>query len=135
MLSSRVNLRGFKEIHVIKLVSAAIALTLSTTAWLDADQETGKWGDQGDGTYRNPVIAADYSDPDPLRVGNDYYMVASTFEMSPGVSILHSIDMVNWESLGGAIPDVSQLGPNFNWDQTSRRGMKRVTGRLASPIT
>lgn len=35
-------------------------------------QPIGRWGDQGDGTFRNPVIAADYSDPDPLRVGDDY---------------------------------------------------------------
>jgi beta-xylosidase len=100
-----------------RIAIITVLLTFFTTAWLAAGQETGKWGDQGDGTYRNPVIAADYSDPDPLRVGNDYYMVASTFEMSPGVSVLHSRDLVNWESIGGAIPDVSQLGPNFNWDR------------------
>ena len=46
-------------------------------------------GDQGDETYRNPIIAADFSDPDPLRVGNDYYMVSSTFESSPGVTVLN----------------------------------------------
>ena len=92
-----------------------VLMIFSTMTCLAADQETGKWGDQGDGTYRNPVIAADYSDPDPIRVGDDYYMVASTFEMSPGVSVLHSKDLVNWNTIGGVIRDVSQLGPNFNW--------------------
>jgi beta-xylosidase len=105
-------------------IESSILITLlmawPMTGLLAADQETGKWGDQGDGTYRNPIIAADYSDPDPIRVGSDYYMVASTFELSPGVSLLHSKDLVNWESLGGAIPDVSQLGPDFNWDRMNR---------------
>jgi beta-xylosidase len=87
---------------------------------LIADQESGKWGDQGDGTYRNPIIAGDYSDPDIVRVGDDYYMVSTTFQLSPGVSILHSKDLVNWESLGGVIQDVSQLGPELNWDRMNR---------------
>ena len=65
-------------------------------------QQTGRWGDQGDGTFRNPVIAADYCDPDPLRVGDDYYLVSSTFESFPGVSILHSRDLVNWTTIGAA---------------------------------
>ena len=80
-------------------------------------QQTGKWGDQGDGTYRNPIIAGDYSDPDPIRVGDDYYMVTSTFQISPGVHVLHSRDLVNWETIGAVFSDVSKLGPNFNWDR------------------
>ena len=46
--------------------------------------------DQRDGTYRNPVLYADYSDPDVIRVGRDYYMVASSFNAVPGLPILHS---------------------------------------------
>ena len=67
------------------------------------------WGDQGDGTYRNPVINGDYSDPDVVRVGDDYYMVTSTFHMSPGATILHSKDLVNWEIIGHAFSDISQF--------------------------
>ena len=52
--------------------------------------------DNGDGTYRNPIIYADYSDPDVLRVGDDYYMVASSFTCAPGIPVLHSKDLVNW---------------------------------------
>ena len=48
--------------------------------------------DNGDGTYNNPIIHADYSDPDAIRVGNDYYMVASSFDAVPGLPILHSKD-------------------------------------------
>lgn len=53
--------------------------------------------DQGDGTYTNPIIHADYSDPDVIRVDNDYYMVASSFNCAPGIPLLHSNDLVNWE--------------------------------------
>ncbi len=59
--------------------------------------------DNGDGTFRNPVLHADYSDPDVIRVGNDYYMTASSFNCVPGLPILHSRDLVNWELTGHAL--------------------------------
>ncbi len=52
--------------------------------------------DNGDGTYKNPIINADYSDPDAIRVGTDFYMTASSFNAVPGLPILHSKDLVNW---------------------------------------
>lgn len=60
--------------------------------------------DQGDGTYKNPVLYADYSDPDACRVGDDFYMTASSFNCLPGLPILHSKDLVNWTLIGAAIP-------------------------------
>ena len=59
--------------------------------------------DQGNGKYRNPVLNADYSDPDVCRVGDDYYMTASSFNCVPGLPILHSKDLVNWKLIGHAI--------------------------------
>ena len=59
--------------------------------------------DNGDGTYKNPVINADYSDPDAIRVGDDYYMVSSSFTHIPGLPILHSKDLVNWKIVGHAL--------------------------------
>jgi beta-xylosidase len=59
--------------------------------------------DNGDGTYRNPVINADYSDPDAIRVGDDYYMISSSFSHMPGLPILHSKDLVNWSLIGYAL--------------------------------
>jgi beta-xylosidase len=59
--------------------------------------------DNGDGTYRNPIIHADYSDLDVVRVGKDYYMTASSFNCAPGLPILHSNDLVNWKLIGHAI--------------------------------
>lgn len=59
--------------------------------------------DNGDGTYKNPVINADYSDPDAIRVGDDYYMIASSFDAVPGLPILQSKDLVNWTIIGHAL--------------------------------
>ena len=59
--------------------------------------------DLGNGKYRNPVLNADYSDPDVCRVGDDYYMTASSFNCVPGLPILHSNDLVNWKLIGHAI--------------------------------
>ncbi|MFN4365720.1 glycoside hydrolase 43 family protein [Chryseobacterium hispalense] len=56
--------------------------------------------------YKNPIIFADYSDPDVIRVGNDYYMTASSFNEAPGLPILHSKDMVNWKLVNYAVEDV-----------------------------
>ncbi len=60
--------------------------------------------DNGDGTYKNPILHADYSDPDVVRVGADYYMTSSSFNCAPGLPILHSKDMVNWELVSYALP-------------------------------
>ena len=53
--------------------------------------------DQGDGTYRNPILYTDYSDPDVIRVGEDFFMIASSFCNTPAVPLLHSKDLVNWK--------------------------------------
>ena len=65
--------------------------------------------DNGDGTYKNPVLNADYSDPDAIRVGEDYYLVASSFDAVPGLPILHSKDLVNWTIIGHAMPRQTPL--------------------------
>ncbi len=96
-------------------------LWIIMAAWLPIHaQQTGKWGDQGDGTFRNPVIAADYSDPDPLRVGEDYYLVASTFESYPGVTILHSKDLVNWTTIGAALTDLTGVDSAYSAKRMDR---------------
>lgn len=59
-------------------------------------------GDNGDGTYSNPIIHADYSDLDAIRVGEDFYMTASSFNAVPGLPILHSKDLVNWRIINHA---------------------------------
>ena len=64
--------------------------------------------DQGDGTYKNPVLYADYSDPDVCRVGDDFYLTSSSFNCLPGLQILHSKDLVNWSIIGAAVPTTLQ---------------------------
>lgn len=60
--------------------------------------------DLGNGMYKNPVLYADYSDPDVVRVGTDYYLTSSSFSSVPGLQILHSKDLVNWTIIGTALP-------------------------------
>lgn len=73
--------------------------------------------DLGNGNYKNPVLYADYSDPDACRVGDDYYMTASSFNCIPGLPILHSKDLVNWTIIGYAIdrmPENASFGEGVN---------------------
>lgn len=72
--------------------------------------------DNGNGTYTNPIINADYSDPDVCVAGEDYYLTASSFNCIPGLPILHSKDLVNWEIVGHA---VKELEPKQEFDRPS----------------
>lgn len=60
----------------------------------------------GEGRYRNPILFADYSDPDCTRVGEDYFLTASSFNCTPGLPILHSKDLVNWSLIGHALTNL-----------------------------
>jgi len=82
----------------------------------------GKFGDQHDGTYVNPILPADFSDIDAIRVDDDFYAISSTMPFSPGMVILHSKDLVNWRIVGHAIEDLTQIGPEMNWDRMGRYG-------------
>jgi beta-xylosidase len=99
---------------LMKLYFAAFTILLSSTAFAQKKavapvvaepQYVSKvWvADLGNGTYKNPVLNADYSDPDAIRVGNDFYLVSSSFEDIPGLPILHSNDLVNWTIIGHAL--------------------------------
>ncbi|MDR2914541.1 MAG: glycoside hydrolase 43 family protein [Tannerella sp.] len=73
-------------------------ITLLSLLLINAAFMHSQWSpDNGDGTYTNPIIYADYSDPDVIRVGDDYWMIASSFTCMPGIPLLHSYDLVNWE--------------------------------------
>jgi len=65
--------------------------------------------DKGDGTFTNPVLYADYSDPDAIRVGDDFYLTASSFNSAPGLPILHSKDLVNWRIIAHALQAVPPM--------------------------
>ena len=88
-----------------------LILLIGAISWFigtNAQYKSHVWNpDLGNGTYKNPVINADYSDPDVCvggSDGEDYYMTASSFQCSPGLPILHSRDLVNWEIINYALP-------------------------------
>ncbi len=99
----------------LRLILAAALLPLAACAQYRSEV----WcPDQGDGTYKNPVINADYSDPDVCvgGSGEDYYLTASSFQCIPGLPILHSKDLVNWEIINYAL---KELEPREVFDKPS----------------
>lgn len=83
---------------------------------VSAQQESSSWNPDSGTHYVNPVINADYSDPDICRVGDDFYMTSSSFNCFPGLQILHSTDLVNWEIIGAALTDY----PGPGWPEESQ---------------
>jgi beta-xylosidase len=77
--------------------------------------------DNGDGTYTNPLIPADFPDPDVIRVGDAYYMVNTTMFVFPGVTILRSHDLVSWEYCSNAVPRFD-FGKCYDLDSCNRYG-------------
>lgn len=96
------------------------ALILTAVSAMAAEPDEAPWvADLGNGQYRNPVLAADYSDPDVTRVGDDFYLTASSFTNVPGLPILHSKDLVNWTLIGHALP---RLRPDAHFAIPRRGG-------------
>jgi xylan 1,4-beta-xylosidase len=81
----------------------ALALPLTGESWM---------ADNGNGTFTNPLFYDEFSDPDMIRVGEDYYLTGTTMHAMPGLPVLHSKDLVNWELLGYAF-DRLDLGSEF----------------------
>lgn len=82
-----------------------LLFSITASAQKENNYKSDVWvADNNDGTYTNPILYADYSDPDVIRVGDDYYMTASSFNAAPGLPILHSKDMVNWKLINHALP-------------------------------
>lgn len=96
-----------KQIKILLL-----SLLCSVQAMAQAPSQTWNPNLQGN-RYQNPIIDADYSDPDVCRVGNDYYMTASSFACFPGLQILHSTDLVNWSIVGAVLKDSYPVLPQY----------------------
>jgi len=112
------------------LLSLAIFLPSAQAQYSPTWGDWQSWGEQADGTFRNPVLPADFSDLDCIRVGNDYYAISSTMQFSPGMTILHSRDLVNWEIAGNAVSDLTQISPALGWQQMDRYGRGIWAGTL-----
>lgn len=99
-----------RSVNLIQLcIIAAIFLFNIAGSFADNHEKfvSEVWvADNGDGTYKNPIIHADYSDPDVCKAGDDYYMTSSSFNCAPGLPILHSKDLVNWELISYALPKI-----------------------------
>ena len=80
---------------MVKVLFSTLLFALSIQ--LSYAQQTGSWGDQGNGTYKNPILESNYPDNDVIRQGDTYYMMSSTNHFTPGMVILKSKDLVNWE--------------------------------------
>jgi beta-xylosidase len=101
--NSTINARFFQMRIICFALAAALAIPSAKTAAQESTVSNVWVSDLGNGRYRNPVLNADYSDPDACRVGDDFYMTASSFDAVPGLPILHSRDLVNWELIGHAL--------------------------------
>lgn len=109
---------------LLAFVAGLTSLTTATTACGQTLSRTWNPNLPG-GMYKNPIIDADYSDPDVCRVGNDYYMTASSFACFPGLQILHSTDLVNWSIVGTALKDHYPVLPEFaNGELDYRKGIQ-----------
>lgn len=91
---------------------------------------TGSWGDQGDGTYRNPILNADYPDVDIERVGDTYYLITSSMHYAPGMTIAESRDLVNWRLIGHVFEKLT-WHPRYHWDQMRGSAFGVWAGDLA----
>ncbi|HLP16225.1 MAG TPA: family 43 glycosylhydrolase, partial [Bacteroidota bacterium] len=93
-----------RKLHVFALLLCVIA----------APKAPGQsWtADNGNGTYTNPLFYDEFSDPDMIRVGDDFYLTGTTMHCVPGLPVLHSKDLVNWTLLGYVF-DKFQMGPEF----------------------
>jgi beta-xylosidase len=107
--------------HFIKNRDAAVFCMLFSLVAVDSLFAQQTHSDNGDGTYTNPVIAADFPDPDVILVDDTYYMVSTTMFVFPGVTVLKSHDLVNWEYCSNAVPRFD-FSPCYNLDGCDRYG-------------
>ena len=107
----RVRLLSFLSVFLVTASCRCFGMVVLAALGLHADVASAQttsnvslskvWvPDLGNGSYKNPVLYADYSDPDVVRVGSDFYLTSSSFNAVPGLQILHSKDLVNWTLIG-----------------------------------
>lgn len=107
-----------QKLQLLALITACLGPVLFTCS--DLLSEISGSGFQPDSTYsdsipqegigyQNPVIQGFYPDPSVCRVGNDFYLVTSSFEYFPGIPLFHSRDLVNWHQIGHCLTTANQL--------------------------
>lgn len=108
----------------MKKTIITMALMASCLASPALGQTTSWTADNGNGTYTNPLFYDEFSDPDILRVGDDYYLAGTTMHTVPGLVILHSRDLVNWENISYCFDRF-----DFDDDAFSLKNHKEVYGQ------
>ena len=104
----------------MKILLNAVCITLILSACTSKNSDSHKMqSDNGDGTFTNPVIAADFPDPDVILVDSVYYFVSTTMFIFPGVTILKSYDLVNWEYCSNAVTRFD-FSPCYDLDGCNR---------------
>jgi xylan 1,4-beta-xylosidase len=110
---------NLRTVYRIRVIVPSLSLLILLGVLLDgAEKKTGpkSWAsDNGNGTYSNPLFYDEFSDPDMIRVGSDYYLTGTTMHTMPGLPILHSRDLVNWKVIAYAF-DRLDLGPDMRMD-------------------
>ena len=101
-----------------------VKATSSITHLPTASAQTSWTADNGNGTFTNPLFYDEFSDPDILRVGDDYYLAGTTMHAVPGLVILHSKDLVNWENISYCFDRF-----DFNDDAFSLKNHKEIYGQ------
>src|SRR5881227_3626866 len=126
---------------MLRRAISAIAILAAVTLSYAADVPRSWAADNGNGTYSNPLFYDEFSDPDLIRVGEDYYLTGTTMHAMPGLPVLHSRDLVNWEFLSYAAPRLN-FGPEYRleggkeiygqgvWRQASATGTARSTSSI-----
>lgn len=99
-----------------------VGLACLAAAWLAPAQTGAKTPSQRQAMYHNPILFADYSDPDVIRDGPNYYLIASTFEFVPGIPILQSTDLVHWTILDHVVQRLS-MDSRYSMVGGNRYGM------------
>jgi beta-xylosidase len=100
--------------HLFGIIFILLVTGMQTVVLAQSPYISKVWqADNEDGSYKNPILYADYSDPDVIRIGEDYYMVASSFNQVPGLPILHSTDLVNWKIIGHGLQRLP-LGDHYS---------------------
>ena len=97
--------------HLTRALACA-ALAVLAAASAEGQRERTWTADNGNGTFSNPLFYDEFSDPDLIRVGDDYYLTGTTMHAMPGLPVLHSRDLVNWELMSYAV-DRLDLGPRY----------------------
>lgn len=111
------------NIIVLTMLKALYAILILIILTATVSAQATKWGDQHNGSYANPILPGDFHDTDVIRVGADYYYISATNELSPGMLIMSSKDLVNWKIVGHAVSDITQISTKYSY--TKMQGASR----------